>query len=302
MSAATAQPDQGTGRDRWVVDAVRGIVVGRPAALMGIINATPDSFSDGGRHLAVDAAVASGVALVAAGAAWLDVGGESSRPGAQPVAADEEMARVVPVIRALRSAGIALPISVDTTKAVVAEAALAAGASAINDISAGSDPHMFAVAARHACPLVLMHMQGTPRTMQLAPVYHNVVEEVIARLAGRMHAALAVGVAESALLLDPGIGFGKTVEHNLALLRAVPRIAHALGRPLVLGVSRKSFLARVAGREMPADERDALSHVVHAAIARHCALLRVHDVAGAGAALRLHAALHDDDLGGAHAP
>jgi len=305
MVAATEH--QGAGAcERWVIDPVRGLVVSRPAALMGILNATPDSFSDGGRHLGVADAVAAGVAMVRAGAAWLDVGGESSRPGAEVVAAQEEAARVVPVISALRGAGVTVPISVDTTKAVVAEAALAAGASAINDIAAGSDPAMFPLVAAQGCALVLMHMQGTPRSMQVAPTYGDVVDEVIAFLAQRLRAAVAMGVAESAILLDPGIGFGKTLDHNLALLRALPRMNQVLGRPLVLGVSRKSFLASVSGSTLPASDRDAASHVVHALIAGECALLRVHDVAGAHAALRLRNALAGsdlvvDDAGGAHA-
>lgn len=304
MVAAVGHQDV---HDRWVIDPARGIVVSRPAALMGILNATPDSFSDGGRHMGADAAVAAGVAMVRAGAAWLDVGGESSRPGADAVSAAEESARVVPVISALRAAGVTIPISIDTTKAVVAEAALAAGASAVNDITAGGDPAMFSVVATHGCPLVLMHMQGTPRTMQAAPTYGDVVDEVIAYLEQRLRAAVAAGVAEAAILLDPGIGFGKTLEHNLALLRALPRMNRTLGRPLVLGVSRKSFLASVSGVALPAQERDAASHIVHAVIAGECALLRVHDVVGAQAALRLRNAVRMDDLGlerdgGAHAP
>ena len=287
--------------NRWVIDPVRGLVVSRPAAVMGILNATPDSFSDGGRHLGIDAAVKAGVAMVRDGAAWLDVGGESSRPGAGTVAEADEIARVVPVISALRAAGVGVPISIDTTKATVASAALASGAHAVNDISAGGDPQMFAVVAAHRCPLVLMHMQGTPRTMQVAPRYEDVVAEVIAYLAGRMRAASAAGVAESTLLLDPGIGFGKSQEHNLALLRALPRMNRELGRPLVLGISRKSFLAAVAGVELPPAQRDAASHVVHGLIAGDCALLRVHDVAGARAALKLRNAVHGDDLGGDHA-
>jgi dihydropteroate synthase len=293
-------------RHRWVIDPARGLVVARPAALMGILNATPDSFSDGGRHLGVDVAAAAGVAMVRDGADWLDVGGESSRPGAAAVSAAAEIVRVVPVISAVRAAGVTVPISIDTTKAAVAEAALAAGASAVNDITAGGDPQMFAVVAAQRCPLILMHMQGTPRTMQVAPTYRDVVAEVIAYLAERMRAAIAAGVAESALLVDPGIGFGKSREHNLALLRALPRMNQELGRPLVLGVSRKSFLAAVIGADLPPPERDAASHVVHALIANECALLRVHDVAGARAALRLRNALASDDLtldsdGGAHA-
>ncbi len=288
--------------DRWVIDPARGIVVSRPAALMGILNATPDSFSDGGRHLDVNVAVVAGVAMVRDGAAWLDVGGESSRPGAEAVSAVEECARVVPVISALRAAGITVPISIDTTKSEVAEAALTAGANVVNDISAGGDPAMFQLVATHGCPLVLMHMQGTPRTMQAAPTYGEVVDEVIAYLEQRLRAAVAAGVAESAILLDPGIGFGKTQEHNLALLRALPRMNQMLGRPLVLGVSRKAFIASVSGSTLPAQQRDAVSHVVHALIAGECALLRVHDVAGAQAALRLRNAVQLDDLGGAYAP
>ncbi|MBA3700510.1 MAG: dihydropteroate synthase [Planctomycetes bacterium] len=297
MVAVVEHQDAGT-RDRWVIDPARGLVVARPAALMGILNATPDSFSDGGRHLGVAAAVAAGVAMVRDGAAWLDVGGESSRPGAEPVTAAEETARVVPVISALRAAGVSVPISVDTTKASVAEAALAAGASAINDITAGGDPQMFFVVAAHRCPVILMHMQGTPRSMQVAPTYGDVVEDVISYLGERMRAAIAAGIAESALLLDPGIGFGKTREHNLALLRALPRLNRELGRPLVLGISRKSFLTAVTGDSLPAHERDAASHVVHALIAGDCALLRVHDVAGARAALTLRNALSADVLAG----
>jgi dihydropteroate synthase len=269
---------------------------------MGIINATPDSFSDGGRHLGVSAAVAAGLAMVQAGASWLDVGGESSRPGAEPVTADEECARVIPVITALRAAGITVPLSIDTTKANVAAAALAAGATAINDITAGADPAMFPLAAAQGCPLILMHMQGTPRTMQVAPTYHAVVDDVIADLHQRVQAARAAGIADSALLLDPGIGFGKTAEHNLALLRALPRLRAEFKRPLVVGVSRKSLLATLAGRPLPMAERDALSHVLHALIADECALLRVHDVAGAHAALQARNALRSGDLGGAHAP
>jgi dihydropteroate synthase len=291
---------QGVESQRWVIDPVRGLTVSRPAAVMGILNTTPDSFSDGGRHLGVDSAVTAGCAMVRDGAAWLDVGGESSRPGAEPVSAQDEIARVVPVIKALRAAGITAPISIDTTKATVANAALGAGASAVNDITAGGDAQMFAVVAAHRCALILMHMQGTPRTMQVAPTYGDVVADVLAYLEGRMRAAVAAGIAESALLLDPGIGFGKTREHNLALLRALPRLNRELGRPLVLGVSRKSFLAGVSGHDLPAPERDAASHVVHALIAGDCALLRVHDVAGANAALRLRNALQVDDLGGAH--
>ncbi len=276
---------------RWLLDAQRGIAVAEPAGVMGILNVTPDSFSDGGRNLDPRAAVAAGVAMVAAGADWLDVGGESTRPGALPVGGDEECGRVVPVLAGLRSAGVRVPISIDTSKGAVARAALAAGADAINDVSGGRDPLLLEVAASARCPLVLMHMQGTPGTMQAAPRYTEVVGEVEVALAGCLQAAIARGVAESSLLLDPGIGFGKTAAHNLTLLAALPRLTAALGRPLLVGISRKSLLATVGGLGDPPGLRDGPGHALHALLATRCALLRVHDVAGARAALRLTAAL-----------
>jgi dihydropteroate synthase len=278
---------------RWTV--APGLTLATPAALMGVVNVTPDSFSDGGLHADPAAALAAATAMRAAGAAWLDVGGESTRPGAQPVAVDEEIRRVVPVVTALAPLG--LPISIDTAKAAVARAALAAGAAMVNDVSAGADPGMFPLVAAAGCPLVLMHMQGTPATMQRAPSYADVVDEVRAFLAARLAAAVAAGVREDAVLLDPGIGFGKTLAHNLALLRALPAIAAECGRPLLLGVSRKAFLAAAAGVELPPERRDGLAHLVHVALAPWCALLRVHDVAGAAAALRLAAALRAPDGG-----
>lgn len=274
---------------RWVLDPERAIAVGEPAGLMGIINVTPDSFSDGGRLAAPADAAAAARAMVAAGADWLDVGGESTRPGAEPVDADAEIARVVPAIRAIRAAGVRVPVSVDTSKGAVAAAALEAGADAINDVTGGADPELLAAAARARCPLILMHMRGTPRTMQHDPRYDDVVAEVRAALAAALARAVAAGVAERAIILDPGIGFGKTLAHNLALLAALPRLAE-LGRPLLLGVSRKSWLGALTGIAEPA-ARDGASHVAHALLARHAALLRVHDVAGARAALRVAAAL-----------
>ena len=269
---------------------VAGFALRRPAQVMGILNATPDSFSDGG-NLSDPAATAA--AMVTAGAAWLDLGGESTRPGAGPVDVDQELGRVLPVIRAIRAAGIAAPISIDTSKAVVAAAALDAGADAINDVSAGADPAMFPLAAARRCPLMLMHAQGTPATMQIAPRYADVVEEVAAALAAAMQRAVLAGVQAHQIILDPGIGFGKTASHNTAVLRALPRLV-ALGRPLLLGVSRKSFMPQVVGQEAPPTQRDAWSHVVHALCAPWCALIRVHDVAGATAALRLSAACAPD--------
>ena len=287
---------------RWVIDSVRRLVVSRPAGLMGILNVTPDSFSDGGLHLTVDAAVTAGIAMIRDGATWLDVGGESSRPGAEPVSSTIECQRVVPVIAALRAAGVTAPISIDTTKADVAEAALAAGASAVNDISAGSDLAMFPLIASHVCPVVLMHMQGTSRTMQVAPTYADVVDDVCASLERQLSKALVAGIAESAIMLDPGIGFGKTVEHNLALLRALPRLHAMFARPLVVGVSRKSLISALLGQPLAASQRDAASHILHALIAEHCALLRVHDVAGARDALTLAQAVRKTAGGGVHAP
>ena len=251
---------------------------------MGIINCTPDSFSDGGQTLDVSAAVAAGIRMVDEGAAWLDVGGESSRPGAQAVTADEELQRTIPVIMALRTAGVRVPLSIDTTKEVVARAALTAGATAINDISAGSDPAMFTLAAESGCHLILMHRQGTAQNMQVSPHYGDVVTEVIAYLAERLSAARRAGVQDLQLFADPGFGFGKTVAHNYELLRSLPRIHAVLGAPLVVGISRKRFLSVSAGVAYPA--ADQVAHPLHAIIAPWCALLRVHDVVGTMSAVR----------------
>ena len=270
------------------VEHVSGAAKSRATAIMGILNCTPDSFSDGVVHATMVEAVAAAVVraqqMLSEGAAWLDVGGESSRPGATPVSAAVEAARVVPVIAALRQAGITVPVSIDTTKATVAEAALKAGATAINDISAGSDPRMFTVAAAAGCELILMHMAGTPGTMQQSPQYVDIASEVECFLGARVAAAMAVGVARERLFIDPGIGFGKTVAHNLALLRALPSLGTNLALPVVLGLSRKRFLALTAGTAYPAD--DCLGHPLHALLAPWCALLRVHDVAGTMRALR----------------
>ncbi|HYE06605.1 MAG TPA: dihydropteroate synthase [Planctomycetota bacterium] len=291
MSARIGQHQHGTEAARsWRLPG--GIAVEMPAAVMGVVNATPDSFSDGGRHGDAQAAIAHGLRLVDQGAAWIDVGGESTRPGSRPVAPDLEIARVAPVVAALAARCPArVAISVDTMKAAVARAALDAGARVVNDVSAGADPAMLPLVAERGCAVVLMHMQGAPATMQRAPRYVDVVDEVLAALDQRIESALAAGVDEGALLIDPGIGFGKTPAHNLALLRALPRFSREFGRPLVVGVSRKSFLPVVAGVDLAAGERDGLSHIVHALIARECALVRAHDVAGARAALALASAL-----------
>lgn len=246
-------------------------------AVMGILNVTPDSFSDGGRYARFDAALAHGQALVAEGADLIDVGGESSRPGAQAITRDEEHARVVPVIAALRR-HTDVPISVDTTKAAVADAALAAGADVVNDISAGRfDPGMLALVAARNATIVLMHMQGTPATMQAAPHYEDVVAEVEAFLADRIDAARAAGIARERIWIDPGLGFGKRTEHNFMLLAALGRLT-GLGAPIVLGASRKRFLAAADGNA-PADRLAASLAAATLAAAAGAAIVRAHDVA-----------------------
>ncbi|MBK5220634.1 MAG: dihydropteroate synthase [Thermoleophilia bacterium] len=255
---------------------------------MGIVNVTPDSFSDGGLYLDPELAVAHGHELVAQGAAILDIGGESTRPGAEPVPAAEELARVVPVIEGLAGGGAA--ISVDTSKRAVAEAALDAGAEIVNDVTAlRGDPEMAALCAGRGATVVLMHMRGEPRTMQDAPVYEDVVREVGDFLAARLEFAVAAGIAAERIWLDPGIGFGKTAEHNLELLRRLPELA-GLGRPLVVGTSRKSFIGQVDGS--PAGERlgGTIATAVLAA-ASGADVLRVHDVAEVGQALTVAAAI-----------
>ncbi|HEV2769739.1 MAG TPA: dihydropteroate synthase, partial [Solirubrobacteraceae bacterium] len=210
--------------------------------VMGVVNVTPDSFSDGGRYVAARDAIARGHGLVAQGAAILDVGGESTRPGAEPVGAEEELRRVAPVLEGLAGAGARL--SIDTTKVAVARAALAAGARVVNDVSAlRFDPGLAGVVAAAGCEVCLMHMLGEPRTMQHDPRYDDVVADVKAFLEERLAFAVAEGIAEERVWLDPGIGFGKTVAHNLELLRRLDELV-ALGRPVVVGTSRKAFLGR----------------------------------------------------------
>lgn len=250
-------------------------VTARPL-IMGVLNVTPDSFSDGGRFLDPADAVARGLAMVADGADILDIGGESSRPGAAPVAEAEELRRVLPVVRALAEQTDIL-LSVDTTKAAVAEAALSCGAHIINDITAlTGDPGMADVARRHGAGVVLMHMQGTPRTMQQHPAYGDVVAEVAGYLRARVAALAGEGLASETMAVDPGIGFGKSVDHNLALLAGLSSLV-ALGRPVVVGVSRKSFLGKLTGREV--GDRLAPSLAALALAVREGAhIARVHDV------------------------
>lgn len=253
---------------------------------MGIVNVTPDSFSDGGRWLDADAAIAHGERLRAAGADILDVGGESTRPGAAAVDAAEERRRVVPVVEALAAAGAR--VSVDTMKADVAAAALDAGATFVNDVAALRDPGMLPLVAERGCDVCLVHMRGEPRTMQEDPRYADVVDEVRAFLAERAQAALDAGVARDRIVVDPGIGFGKTVDHNLELLDRLDELA-ALGFPVLIGTSRKSFLGRIAGRD--ADDRLAGTIATNVlALARGASIFRVHDVAPVRDALTVAAA------------
>lgn len=243
---------------------------------MAILNATPDSFFDGGRHATLEAALRRAELAVEQGAAILDIGGESSRPGAVPVGADEERERVVPVIRACRRR-FALPISVDTTKASVAQAALAEGADIVNDISGFTfDSAMPGVVARHRAAVVLMHIQGTPRTMQQDPRYLDVVAEVAGFLARQKALAVEQGVVEEAIALDPGIGFGKTAEHCGQLLARLPRFA-ALGSPILVGVSRKSFIGKMPGLEGSDRLQPSVALALFAAL-QGATILRVHDV------------------------
>jgi dihydropteroate synthase len=257
---------------------------------MGVVNTTPDSFSDGGRFVSVEDAVAHGSALIEAGADLLDVGGESTRPGSEPVPADEQLRRVLPVIAALAARGHI--VSIDTTSAEVAEKALAAGAHIINDISAFRfDTDMLPLVAASGVPAIAMHTLGPPRTMQTDPRYDDVVADVVDHLRERVAAAVKAGVRRSQLVLDPGLGFGKTVEHNLALLRHLPQLI-ALGQPVLVGASRKRFLGVVTGREV--HERDAATAAASAiAVALGAHLVRVHDVASARDAIKIGAAIRD---------
>lgn len=255
-------------------------------AVMGIVNVTPDSFSDGGRFLAADAAVAHGTRLAAQGATLVDVGGESTRPGADPVAAAEELRRVLPVVEGLAGAGIA--VSVDTTKAAVARAALAAGAVLVNDVTAGTgDPEMLAAVADADAGFVAMHMRGTPRTMQQHTDYVDVVREVGDHLRARIDAARDAGIRADALLADPGIGFAKDVQQNLELLARVDALGDAVGVPMMVGASRKSFLGRLVGGLEPSDRDDPTLATTVWSFTHGARVVRVHDVDGAARAARL---------------
>jgi dihydropteroate synthase len=256
--------------------------------LMGVVNVTPDSFSDGGLFLEPEAAIAHGEQLVRDGAEMLDVGGESTRPGAEEVSAAEELARTEPVVADL--AGLGYTVSIDTSKAVVAAAALDAGAEIVNDVTAlRGDAEMAALCAERGATVVLMHMPGNPRTMQAEARYGDVVEEVKAFLAGRVEAAVGTGIAEERIWVDPGIGFGKTVEHNLELLRRLGEMRD-LGRPLVIGASRKSFIGKIDGSAVDDRIGGSIATATLAAAAG-ADVLRVHDVAETAQAMRMAAAI-----------
>lgn len=261
------------------------IAFNRRTVVMGILNITPDSFFDGGWRLDPSKAVAAGIEMAEAGADVIDIGGESTRPGAEPVAEDEELDRVVPVIRGLRQA-LRTPLSIDTYKSGVARAALGEGADIVNDISAlRFDSEMISVVVEEKIPVVLMHMQGTPKTMQLDPRYDDVLEEVKNFLVDRVRFARDKGVAPQNIIIDPGIGFGKTLDHNLVLMRGLPALA-AMGQPLLVGASRKGFIGRIL--EVEADERleGSLAAAV-AAVLGGANLVRVHDVKETRRAIRI---------------
>ena len=261
--------------------------------VMGIVNVTPDSFSDGGRHDTVETAVAHGLRLVEQGAALLDIGGESTRPGAEPVSDAEEIARVVPVIEGLRARWPG-PISIDTMKPAVARAAVAAGATMWNDVAAlGFAPDGMVVAADLGCEVVLMHMKGEPRTMQAAPHYDDVVAEVTDWLAARAEAAMAAGVARGRIWLDPGLGFGKTAQHNLALTAHLDRLA-ALGFPILYGASRKRMIQAIDPTATePSDRLGGSLALALEAARRGAGIIRVHDVRETVQALALQAAVRE---------
>jgi dihydropteroate synthase len=249
-----------------------------PAKLMGIVNVTPDSFSDGGLFLDAESAVAHGRELAMEGADVLDVGGESTRPGAEAVSAQDELMRVEPVVSALAGeGGPGVPVSIDTSKLAVAEAALDAGAAMVNDVTAlRAEPEIAGLCAERGCELVLMHMLGDPRTMQEDPAYDDVVDDVKAFLADRIELATSEGIDEEQIWIDPGIGFGKTVDHNLELLRRLPELAD-LGRPVVVGSSRKSFIGTLT--DAPVDQR--LGGTIASSVIAYVnggRMLRVHDV------------------------
>ena len=245
--------------------------------LMGVLNVTPDSFSDGGEFFDTDKAVKHGLQMAADGAAIIDVGGESTRPGSASVSADEHIKRVIPIIKELCEK-INVPVSIDTYRFEVAKAALEAGAGMINDITALSDERMGELAAEHQLPVILMHMQGTPATMQIEPKYEDVVGEVLEFLVSRAKRAEQFGISKERIFIDPGIGFGKTLEHNLLLLRNISKFV-AAGYRVLVGASRKSFVGKITGRENPSERIFGTAATVALCAAAGVSIVRVHDVA-----------------------
>jgi len=257
----------------------------RRTLIMGVLNVTPDSFFDGGRRAHSTETIADGVAMTAGGADIVDIGGESTRPGARPISEEEELARVLPVVRGLRRE-VGVPISIDTYKSAVARAALDAGADIVNDISSMRfDGAMVSLVAAQKVPVVLMHMQGTPQTMQTEPRYADVTRDVRDFLAAQLYEAVDAGVAPEAIILDPGIGFGKTLDHNLQLLRSLPALA-ALGQPLLVGASRKAFIGKVLNLEAGDRLEGSLAAAV-AAVLAGANIVRVHDVVETSRAVRV---------------
>jgi dihydropteroate synthase len=264
----------------------RKLALARPL-VMGVLNVTPDSFSDGGRFVHLEAAIEHGLAMISEGAAFIDVGGESTRPGATAVSVEEELARVLPVVRALSSQ--AAVISIDTSKPEVMAQAAAAGAGLINDVRALRAPGALSAARDSGCAVCLMHMQGEPRTMQEAPAYGDVLQEVAQFLAARLDACRAAGIPAGRLLIDPGFGFGKTFEHNLTLLRGLPTLTR-LGVPVLAGLSRKSMLGTLTGRAAGERLYGSLALAVIAAL-NGARIIRAHDVAATVDALKVVAAV-----------
>lgn len=257
--------------------AIAELLATKSHLLMGIINVTPDSFSDGGRFVSADDAIETALDMIEQGADILDIGGESTRPGAAPVSAGQEADRVLPVIAGIRRGHPEIPMSIDTVKAQVARQALAVGATIVNDISAGTDPEMWASVAPTTADLVLMHMQGTPTTMQQAPQYADVVAEVRDFLAARFAAAQAAGIARERLVIDPGIGFGKTLAHNLALLSGLEAL-HALTVPVLIGVSRKALIGQLLGGRGVTERLEGSLALLGVAAHHGARIFRVHDV------------------------
>ena len=277
--------------------AKRRLPVSGRTIIQGILNVTPDSFHDGGRWTTPRRAVSHALRMVEEGADWVDIGGESTRPGARPVGAREEIRRVVPVIEAL-SGRVSVPLSVDTTKAEVADAALGAGAEIVNDISGlVFDPRLAEVVARHRAGLIVSHIRGVPGTMQRHPRYRHLLPEVVTSLQASIRRAVAAGVRRDGILVDPGIGFGKTAAHNLLLLRYLTAL-HSTGCPVLVGASRKSFLAKILGNGARQRLHGSLA-VAALAVAGGAAALRVHDVAATREVVRVAEAVRDATMIGA---